>query len=390
MPTASRSPEPDRSRRRPPTRRRSAPGGGESEHLIGLPMGRASGVCCIDVDTSEDHADGVAEWEKIAAQHEPIVTREHRSATGGPHLMFDFEQPIGCSTGDLPAGIEVKGEGSYIVVPPSLRKGRAYTVHQRYRSRPAAAVAARSDHRRADALVRRAVPRRGHRPTPESSPTRLPRSRTSNVSWDDWKAMGLRIYASLGTAGFEPVRPVVAESRASTTRRTRPRPGSRSKPRRRIAPAPARSSSGRASTAGRRGWWSARRPIPAADGDIDAARREIKDLIGAFWAKAEALSRAACRLDEEGARRADAAAAGRGDPASRPASARPSRRSRTSRPAAGRGWSTRSIGICWATRSRSASPRSGCRPRCFAAAARTIRTIRDSRCVSNRRGWRSR
>ena len=62
---------------------------GRSEHLIGLPMGYASGVCCIDVDTSEDHADGVAKWEKIAAQHESIVTREHRSATGGPHLIFD-------------------------------------------------------------------------------------------------------------------------------------------------------------------------------------------------------------------------------------------------------------------------------------------------------------
>ena len=63
----------------------------QREYLIGLPMGSASGVCCIDVDTSEDHADGVAEWDKIAAQHEPIVTREHRSATGGPHLIFDFD-----------------------------------------------------------------------------------------------------------------------------------------------------------------------------------------------------------------------------------------------------------------------------------------------------------
>ena len=99
------------------------------EYLIGLPTGSASGVCCIDVDTSEDHADGVAEWEKIVAQHEPIVTREHRSATGGPHLIFDFDWPLGCSSGELPEGIDVKGQGGYIVVPPSRRKGRAYTVH---------------------------------------------------------------------------------------------------------------------------------------------------------------------------------------------------------------------------------------------------------------------
>jgi hypothetical protein len=135
-----------------------------SEHLIGLPMGYASGVCCIDVDTSEDHADGVAEWEKIAAQHEPIVTREHRSATGGPHLIFDFEQPIGCSTGDLPAGIEVKGEGSYIVVPPSRRKGRAYTVHRT--STGHCPDGSRPDHGRA--LARRPTVPRGGQSTPGS------------------------------------------------------------------------------------------------------------------------------------------------------------------------------------------------------------------------------
>jgi hypothetical protein len=113
------------------------------EYLIGLRMGAPSGVWCLDIDTGEDHADGVAEWEKIVAQHvhvqqhqdkhsgqryevvtPPFVTREHRSATGGPHLIFkwDPERPIGCSSGDLPDGISVKGAESYIVAPPSRRK----------------------------------------------------------------------------------------------------------------------------------------------------------------------------------------------------------------------------------------------------------------------------
>jgi hypothetical protein len=99
------------------------------EYLIGLPMGKASGIWTLDVDTSEDHADGVAGWDEIAAEHDPIVTREHRSATGGPHLIFNWteEQPLRCSTGALPSGIEVKGEGGYIVAPPSCRKKRSYT-----------------------------------------------------------------------------------------------------------------------------------------------------------------------------------------------------------------------------------------------------------------------
>jgi bifunctional DNA primase/polymerase-like protein len=102
----------------------------DHEYLIGLPTGAASGAWCLDIDTSEDHADGVKQWEAIAAQHDPIVTREHRSATGGPHLFFNWSPilPIRCGSGTLPDGISVKGEGGYVVVPPSQRKGRSYRV----------------------------------------------------------------------------------------------------------------------------------------------------------------------------------------------------------------------------------------------------------------------
>lgn len=100
------------------------------EWLIGVPMGERSGVWCLDVDTPEDHEDGVSEWSKIAVAHDEVITREHRTATDGPHLLFNWQPGIGASTGKLPKGIEVKGEGSYIVVPPSLRKGRHYTVYR--------------------------------------------------------------------------------------------------------------------------------------------------------------------------------------------------------------------------------------------------------------------
>ena len=58
-----------------------------NEYLIGVPMGPPSGVWCTDVDNSEDHADGVAGWARITDKN-PIITREHRSATDGPHLTF--------------------------------------------------------------------------------------------------------------------------------------------------------------------------------------------------------------------------------------------------------------------------------------------------------------
>jgi putative DNA primase/helicase len=99
--------------------------------LIAAPMGVKSGVWCVDVDTGEEHADGVAEWNALLAEHEPFETREHRSATGGPHVLFEWEdeRPIGCSKGELKdLSLSVKGEGGYIVIPPSVRKSRSYSV----------------------------------------------------------------------------------------------------------------------------------------------------------------------------------------------------------------------------------------------------------------------
>src|SRR5262249_22787999 len=99
--------------------------------LIAVAMGPLSGVWACDVDTALEHkGESVTAWNALRAEQEPFETREHRSASGGPHVLFKWEdeRPIGCSAGTLPKGISVKGEGGYIVVPPSVRKGRSYTV----------------------------------------------------------------------------------------------------------------------------------------------------------------------------------------------------------------------------------------------------------------------
>src|SRR5262249_26349811 len=99
--------------------------------LIAVPMGPRSGAWCPDIDTAVEHkVEGVTPWNMLIAQHEPFETREHRSASGGPHVFFKWqnELPIGCSAGNLPPGISVKGAGGYVAVPPSVRKGKSYTV----------------------------------------------------------------------------------------------------------------------------------------------------------------------------------------------------------------------------------------------------------------------
>jgi Bifunctional DNA primase/polymerase, N-terminal len=102
-----------------------------SNALIGVPMGRRTGMFAIDVDASPPHAhDGVAAWRALEAKSGVTPTRIHMTATGGLHLLFCWppERYIGCAVKGLPKGIECKGEGGSIIFPPSERSGGKYSV----------------------------------------------------------------------------------------------------------------------------------------------------------------------------------------------------------------------------------------------------------------------
>ena len=92
--------------------------------LIGVPMGRRVGVWAVDADKKKDN-DGVKAWFDLVAENDPgsAVTRAHKTGTGGLHFLYlwDNERPIGNSNGNLPRDKigEVKGEGGYVIFPPS-------------------------------------------------------------------------------------------------------------------------------------------------------------------------------------------------------------------------------------------------------------------------------
>lgn len=88
---------------------------------IGVPTGAASGLVVVDVDVHgtngynalnrADQADLIAGWEFLV-----------RSPTGGLHLYYpaaDEMEQRSWQAGD--AGIDFRGDGGYIVAPPSLR-----------------------------------------------------------------------------------------------------------------------------------------------------------------------------------------------------------------------------------------------------------------------------
>ncbi len=98
---------------------------------IGVATG-ASGLVVIDVDT-KDGRPGLYNWTTLAAQTkvEHGVDLRHTCAietpSGGRHLYYRAgDHRIACSAGKLADGIDVRGQGGYVVAPPSVIGGVAY------------------------------------------------------------------------------------------------------------------------------------------------------------------------------------------------------------------------------------------------------------------------
>jgi hypothetical protein len=198
-----------------------------TENLIGVPMGPRSGVWAVDVDTNQDHADdGIAAWQALLAEHGDITSRTHITASDGLHvvLIYPDDEYIGCKRGSIPKGIEIKGAGGYIVMPPSKRKGRFYTIGNNIdpihapdwlldliKTRPTPLPKATRD-RNTNLIARLTVPEDRSDNAPFACDD-IPRELLQLASavaaipndeeaWDDWTELGLAIYAACGKRGF--------------------------------------------------------------------------------------------------------------------------------------------------------------------------------------------
>lgn len=89
-----------------------------SAAMIGVPTGSPSGIVVIDVDI-KNGAKG-QDWldENIDALPE---TRTHRTQSGGLHLVFIAPPGVEIrnSASRVAPGVDVRGEGGYIIAPPS-------------------------------------------------------------------------------------------------------------------------------------------------------------------------------------------------------------------------------------------------------------------------------
>jgi hypothetical protein len=100
--------------------------GGGQNFNIGVATGKRSGVFVLDIDRKA--VDGLTTLAELEDQHGMLPeTWEVHTPSGGSHLWFacPADRRIGNRAGFAPA-LDIRGEGGFVVAPPSTIGNRAY------------------------------------------------------------------------------------------------------------------------------------------------------------------------------------------------------------------------------------------------------------------------
>ena len=105
--------------------------------LIGLPTGGISGVVVLNVDVKDPRRNGfdsLAERGLVPLPDTPLA----HTQSGGLHIYFPAgEHEIRNSAGRLGPGLDVRGDGGYVIVP-SPDSGYSWDPHANLRTQPLA------------------------------------------------------------------------------------------------------------------------------------------------------------------------------------------------------------------------------------------------------------
>ena len=97
--------------------------------MIGVPMGPVSGVWAVDPDPPKtlEEPDGREIWAGLIQEHGELpATHTEVTPRGGQHIVFKWDpaRPVTNSPGALAkTNVDVRGEGGYIIVAPSVCVG---------------------------------------------------------------------------------------------------------------------------------------------------------------------------------------------------------------------------------------------------------------------------
>jgi hypothetical protein len=90
---------------------------------IGIATGKASGVFVLDVDGE----DGEGSLLKLEGEHSALPPTVEAVTGKGRHCYFRSKHKICNSAGQIGIGLDIRGDGGYVIAPPSIHpSGRPY------------------------------------------------------------------------------------------------------------------------------------------------------------------------------------------------------------------------------------------------------------------------
>jgi hypothetical protein len=95
------------------------------------PQPNGVNLVVIDVDVRDD---GLARWAAMIEEHDIPPTAMHITPSGGLHVFFDAGD-LGLSNSKLAPGIDVRGLGGQVVVPPSSRMINGQQAHYTHKGK---------------------------------------------------------------------------------------------------------------------------------------------------------------------------------------------------------------------------------------------------------------
>jgi hypothetical protein len=93
--------------------------------MIGMPTGKVSGINVLDLDVDpkkgKNGKEQIPNWETLS----PIIVRTPRT---GAHIYFKYDgaNPIRNSTDTIALGVDTRGDGGYVILPPSQNGAASY------------------------------------------------------------------------------------------------------------------------------------------------------------------------------------------------------------------------------------------------------------------------
>jgi putative DNA primase/helicase len=98
-----------------------------ADRNIGIPTGMISGFWVLDIDGEN----GEASLADLEQRHGRLPATAEVITGNGRHLWFACSGPIPSTTKRIGAGLDTKGDGGYVLVPPSVHPSGAVYVWRR-------------------------------------------------------------------------------------------------------------------------------------------------------------------------------------------------------------------------------------------------------------------